>query len=27
MLEYCSLKCKKKAVAEARVKREIMRDW
>ena len=27
MLEFCSIKCKKKAVAESAIKQEIKRDW
>ena len=27
MLEYCSLKCRKKAMAEAVIKQEMRRDW
>jgi hypothetical protein len=27
MLEYCSEKCKKKALAESVIRHEIMRDW
>lgn len=27
MLEYCSVKCEKKARREAEIEREIKRDW